>query len=203
MKKLFIALVTLFAMLSFVSCKCTSDNTVPAEASLNVENTVSVAREYMYLHYGENYRWYETTVLLKDFIDEENDGAIQEITSVFQFAEELEEEAYDTKVVMFTNTETSSSMEIYDTFWVGDCVLNAEAIVLSFEEAYNRVMESNFVKPHSRYCVLRKELGPLVCNPQYVFGNVRSQLYVDAVTGEVRDYNPAFEGFKLPAVEWP
>jgi hypothetical protein len=51
--------------------------------------------------------------------------------------------------------------------------------------------------------VLRKEVAPLDCNPQYIFGNKRAQLYVDAVTGEVKDYNPAYKGFTMPLGEWP
>lgn len=203
MKKLFIAFITLFAMLSLVSCKCTNDTPVLGETELNVENTVSAAREYMYLNYGDNYRWYETTVLMKNFLDEENDGSVAAITSVFQILAEVDSTAFDTEVFIFTTTEEESKMEVYHSFWVGDCVLNTEAIALTFEEAYNRVMESNFVKPHSKYCVLRKEVAPVDCNPQYIFGNVKAQLYVDAVTGEVNDYNPAYKGFTMPLGEWP
>ena len=52
--------------------------------------------------------------------------------------------------------------------------------------------EANIPKPHSKNVVLRKEIGSLDANPQYIFGNSQAQVYVDAVTGEVRGYNPAF-----------
>lgn len=40
-----------------------------SDGALNVENTISTNREYMFLHYGKDYRWYESCILLKDYID--------------------------------------------------------------------------------------------------------------------------------------
>lgn len=84
-------------------------------------------------------------------------------------------------------------------------MLNDELISLTFKEAYQKIMEINFPKPHSKQCVLRKPLGPIDCHPQYIFGNIRSQLYVDAITGGVTDKNPAFYGskFNSPVNNWP
>lgn len=83
--------------------------------------------------------------------------------------------------------------------------MNDELIKLTYKDAFDRVMATNCPKPHSQHVVLRKELGPKVANPQYIFGNSSAQLYVDAVTGEVRDTNPVFEGLNLgtPLGEWP
>ena len=53
--------------------------------------------------------------------------------------------------------------------------------------------------------VLRKQVGPVDANPQWIFGNLHSQIYVDAVTGAVSKDNPAFDGLNLgtPLGEWP
>lgn len=68
-------------------------------------------------------------------------------------------------------------------------------------------MASNFPKPHSRNCVLRREIGPIPdVNPQYIFGNTKSQLYVDAVTGSVTNHTPAFQpdlAFSSPTANLP
>lgn len=70
--------------------------------------------------------------------------------------------------------------------------MNEEVINISYKEAYEKMMEANYPKPHSKHCVLRKEVGPYDCNPQYIFGNIEAQIYVDAVTGAVSDQSPAF-----------
>lgn len=81
--------------------------------------------------------------------------------------------------------------------------MHVEDIEITFNEAFQRVMESNYPKPHSKNCVLRKEVGSTDYHPQYIFGNPHAQLYVDAVTGEVTDKNPIYEvyGFKIPLGE--
>jgi hypothetical protein len=64
-------------------------------------------------------------------------------------------------------------------------------------------MAANAPKPHSRQVVLRKEVGPNSINPQYIFGNFQAQLYVDAVTGDVKTKNPAFpDNMTLQKVQW-
>ena len=39
---------------------------------------------------------------------------------------------------------------------------------------------------------LRQPLGPKECNPQWVIGNIMQVIFVDAVTGEISDWCPAF-----------
>ena len=53
---------------------------------------------------------------------------------------------------------------------------------------------------------LGNPIGPVTINAQYIFGNLESQIWVDAVTGDVKNSNPAFPdslGFKMPLGEWP
>mgnify|MGYP006988825210 FL=1 len=205
-----IALGMVFAM---NSCKCTSDNSdknetaaVAEPAELVVENLVSTDRQTMYLKYGDNYRWFETTVVLNDFLDSDTELAIAGVVNIFQGITEYEGgKSFDTEVVTFTHTPGENTVEAVHDFWLEDSPLNDEAIVLTFTQALERVLATNSPKPHSRYAVLRKQVGPKDANPQYVFGNVKAQLYVDSVTGAVSDSNPVFavKGFKMPLGEWP
>lgn len=174
---------------------------------LVAEHVISTQRETMFsLAQGKDYKWFETTIELADWLDAEGqDGTIAEVTSLFQTIVE-EGKCVDTWVQYIATSATKGTMipQPIHSFVVGDCPLNDTPIKLTFDEALERVMEANCPKPHSRFCVLRKELGPKIVNAQYVFGNLSSQLYVDAVTGVVTDENPAFDGdFGKPLGEWP
>ena len=199
------------------SCKCSNEEpteTVIETVELNVENLVSADREKMYLDYEDNYRWYETTITLNDYLDSDTDSAfvtdstihpiIECIANIFQALMCLDD-SYDTQVVVFTHDMNNNTVEVEHGFWIEDFPLNNEEITLTFTEAMEKIMETNYPKPHSKYVVLRKQVGPIPANPQYIFGNAKYQLYVDAVTGNVSDSNPAFniKGFKMPLGEWP
>lgn len=177
------------------------------EGKLNAEHAISMQRQNMYnLAKGAEYRWFETTIELSDFIDSENqDGTIKEITSVFQKIIQ-EGTGFDTWVqYIITNAAKGTvTPDPIHSFWMEDSPLDEAPIKITFAEALEKLNQVNFPKPHSRYCVLRKEVGPKDCNPQYIFGNSKAQLYVDAVTGKVTDQNPVFEGYLGgPLGEWP
>jgi hypothetical protein len=113
---------------------------------------------------------------------------------------------YDTQVVSFAHIPGEKGIEVKHGFWVEDFPLNDEEIKLTFAEALERIFEVNYPKPHSKYIVLRKEVGPISANPQYIFGNLTYQFYVDAVTGNVTDQSPAFNEpvtLETPLGEWP
>lgn len=196
-------------MIGVSSCTCTQQNgsvTDSEVAELVVENTVSTDRQGVYLNYGENYRWYETGVQLKNFLDEENDGSIDLIVNVFQVIEQKDSTSFDTFVYKYQHfSDGTVNEEGIHGFWIEDYPLNDEVIKVSFREAFEKIQEVNYPKPHTRQVVLRKQVGPVDANPQWIFGNLRSQLYVDAVTGEVSPENPAFKGLNLgtPLGEWP
>lgn len=177
------------------------------EGKLNAENVISLQRQTMYnLSKGVEYRWFETTFELLDYIDSENqDGTIAEITSTFQTIIPMEG-GCDTWVQYIASNAVKGTMipQPIHSFFVGDSPLDNAPIKLTFAQALERINQVNAPKPHSRYCVLRKEIAPNDINPQYIFGNSRAQLYVDAVTGTVCTENPAFAGgFGLPLGEWP
>lgn len=202
MKNFLMIIVSVLITLGLCSCsKCsrqvepTDEETVITVDELNVENIISMDREDMFLNYANedttNYSWFETCIVLSDFIDEEGDYKVESIANVFQILNN-KEDGMDTHVILFAHNTTTSAVDVKHGFWVGDFEINNEEITITFEQALEKVMESNFVKPHSKQVVLRKEVGPKPCNAQYIFGNVKSQLYVDAITGDVTDVNPAF-----------
>lgn len=212
MKKLFVILASVLLMLGVSSCNsCTKQSSAPTLAtvevadSMYVEHTVAMDRQAMFAKGVDNdYRWYETNIRLVNFLDDEYDG-IEEVVNVFQTVESRDEHSFDTVVYKFQHTAEGTVEGFTHGFWVEDYPLNNEQIVVTFAQALEKVNEVNLPKPHSRYVVLRKEVGPVDANPQWIFGNSRAQLYVDAVTGEVSEENPAFRGLNLgtPLGEWP
>lgn len=181
-----------------MSCSCeknkpTEDVAVnDSTAGFVVENLTGMDRQKMFQDYGKSYNWYETCIVLKDFLDsEETDGTVTGVSNIFQVSEE-KGSGVDVHVIMFTHVGDSTQVDVVNSFWVEDFPMNEDAIKLTFKEAYDRVMAANAPKPHSRQVVLRKQIGPNPINPQYIFGNQTAQLYVDAVTGDVRTKNPAF-----------
>ena len=192
---------------NFTSCKCSNNDyvePVSETSELVVENLISMDREYVFLNYGENYKWFETSIVLNDFIDSDTTLFVAEVSNIFQVIEEFEE-SFDTHVVLISHSLDSNDVVVEHGFWVEDSPLNDKSIVLTFNDAMEKVFESNYPKPHSKYVVLRKEVGPNDANAQWIFGNRKYQLYVDAVTGEVLDKNPVFDikVFSLKPNDWP
>lgn len=184
------------------SNKGKNDDVIPV-AEFTFENVVSADKEFMSLNYGKGYVWYESTIVLANFLDEENDGEIATITDVFEVVTP-QQDGYDTNVVFATHSKDASDVVAEHGVWFGDFVLFEGEIQLTFQEAFQRFAESNYPKPHSQYCVLRKEVGPNVSNPQYIFGNSTYCIYVDAVTGDVSDVSPAYNGTDIekPVTIW-
>ena len=165
---------------------------VLSEGKLTFENVVSTHREKMFtISAGKDYTWYEShAVLMLDLDDENQDGTIRNINSVFSIWDE-EEGNY----VQYITTDWKKGTwtpEPIPGIWIEDCSLDEEKITLTFDAAVQKVMEANCEKPHDKNVTLRKPVGPKDCNAQYVFGNIMETVFVDAVTGEVRTSNPAF-----------
>lgn len=187
MKKIIYLLTLVLCLASCNSCKDTLD-----AVNLNVERITTTDKEYMFTNYTGDYKWYETCILLNDYLDEECDGTIASITNVFQVVLSEDANNCDTNVILAIHTPEDTNIEIKHGFWVEDFSMNDEEIKIPFTQAFENIMKVNYPKPHSRHVVLRKEVGPFAANPQYIFGNQDMQLYVDAITGEVTDKNPAF-----------
>ena len=203
MKKIFNVLAIVMAMVCcFSSCikkKVTLTQTV---STLNVEQCINMDKQWMFTNYGEDYRFYESQCLLAEYLEEDPTGNVVEVTNVFQAVSPTSK---DINVVMFThNVDGYYNSNVIESFWIED--FNLTDVKLNYLQAFTKVMATNSPKPHSRHAVLRNPIGPVAINPQWVFGNIHSQLWVDAVTGEVRNSNPAFpeeQGFNIPLGEWP
>lgn len=192
------------------SCTCSttnelSDKEVSGEKA-SVENLVSLDKQDMFVKHGGDYRWFETGVKLTNWLDEENDGSIEMVVNIFQVVEQYSETTFDTYVYKYQHfADGTINEDSVHGFWVEDSPLEEEVIKITFAEAFERLMEANIPKPHSRMAVLRKEIGPVDANPQWIFGNLHETVYVDAVTGEVRSSSPSFDGLNVgtPLGEWP
>jgi hypothetical protein len=194
MKKSFI-LTLLMSIILFCSCnscqqKEENKNIVPD--SMIVENIISTDKQAMY-QINPNYRWYETLVLFNNYLDEENDGSIAEVVNIFQAIINYSEKSFDTKVYKFQHSiDGTCIIDSVPGFWIEDCPLVDSVKIMPFKQAYEFMQEANLPKPHSRHACLRIPVGPLDCNPQWCFGNIESQIWIDATTGEAKNSNPAF-----------
>ena len=167
------------------------DGVLP-EGKLVFEHVVSTHRQQMFNLLGNgNYTWYESHAVLMRDINEAEDCTIKDITSVFSV---FSEEGGSYVQYITTNWERGTWIpEPIPGLWIEDNSLNDDAIKITLEAAFQKLMESNCTKPHDKNVTLRNPVGPKKCNAQYVFGNILETVFVDAVTGEVRTSNPAFE----------
>lgn len=192
MKKVFIFLITISLMFSLNSCEWFNKNKNNDKEEIVVENVVKADRDYMTANYGNTYVWYETQITLNDNLDEECDGSFSQIVDVFQVITTTDSVTFDTKVIKMYHLSDTSYIEEIEGFWVEDMNMNDEIISVTYKQAFQLINETNYPKPHSKNCVLRKEVGKIEANPQYIFGNFEAQLYVDALTGDVTDESPSF-----------
>lgn len=161
----------------------------------------------MFMKYGNNYRWYETCIRLPEFLD--SDSVTSEPTIIVNIFQSIVQAGEGADVLVWKFQHFPDGTVITDSIeglWIEDMPMDEDIFKLTYKEAFNRMMESNFPKPHSKNAILRNPLGPSGINSQWVFGNMREQLWVDVVTGEVRTSNPAFpdgESIELPLGEWP
>ena len=182
-------------------------DTISIKNAIDVDHAIATDRQAMYMKFKDNYRWYETCIRLPYFLDSDSVTSDPEIlVNVFQSIEEFNNGA-DTYVWKFQHfPDGTVNVDSIHGFWIEDCPLNDEAIKLNYNAAFERMLEVNLPKPHSKNVVLRNPIGPVGVNAQWVFGNISEQIWVDAVTGDAKSSNPAFpeeKGFKMPLGEWP
>ena len=201
--------------MSFMSCTgCSSSkediklqDSVVATAVLDVEHSIALDRQTMYVNYKDNYRWYETEILLPEFMD--SDSATSNPEMIVNVLQSIVEEGNGADVWVHKFQHFKNGEIVHDSiqgFWIENYALNDEVIKLKYTEAWDRMMQTNFPKPHSRYVTLRNPIGPVAVNTQWIFGNIQEQIWIDAVTGDAKNSNPAFpkeKGFKMPLGEWP
>ena len=198
--------------MSFISCtECSSSkediklqDSVVATTVLDVEHSIALDRQAMYVNYKDDYRWYETEILLPEFMDSENATSNPEM--VVNVLQSVVERGNGSDVWVHKFQHFKDGTVVHDSiqgFWIENYSLNDEVIKLNYTEAWDRMMAANYPKPHSKHVTLRNPIGPIGINTQWIFGNVREQLWCDAVTGEICNSNPAFPNLNTPLGEWP
>ena len=178
-----------------------------AVVALNVENAISMDRQAMYLNHGGDYRWYETDILLPEFMDVE--GATSDpvmIVNIFQTVVERGN-GYDTWVYKYQHFNDGTVLtDSVQGFWIENMPMEDKEILVKYVDAWDLMHQVNYPTPHSKHVTLRNPIGPIDINTQWIFGNIKEQIWIDAVTGEAAGSNPAFpeeKGFKMPLGEWP
>jgi hypothetical protein len=215
MKKILLFLMSVILFAACSGCGKSQENVnvvdsteiVVKDSVISVEHAIATDRQAMYLKFGDNYRWFETCIRLPEFLDSEDVTSTPEmIVNIFQSIVERGN-GYDTWVWKFQHfPDGTITKDSVSGFWIEDMALNEDVIKLNYKAAFERMLEVNLPKPHSKNVVLRNPVGPVVINAQWVFGNICEQIWVDAVTGDVKNSNPAFpeeKGFKMPLGEWP
>lgn len=99
--------------------------------------------------------------------------------------------------VQYINSHVVNGVQIpwpINDVWIEDSDMSNQPIKLSAEQALARLKEFNGILPSDcNFLTLRLPVGPKDCNVQWVFGDEYDVVFVDAVTGEVRDFDPAFK----------
>lgn len=180
---------------------------IDSTAAIDVDHAIALDRQAMYMKFKDNYRWYETCIRLPYFLDSDSLTSAPEIlVNIFQSIEEFDNGA-DTYVWKFQHfPDGTVNIDSIHGFWIEDCALNDDSIKINYNAAFERMLQVNLPKPHSKNVILRNPVGPAAVNAQWVFGNISEQIWIDAVTGEAKSSNPAFpeeKGFKMPLGEWP
>lgn len=183
-------------MAAVMLCAChrhkTPANVDQIDVVVNVDEFISSDNADMSAKY-EKYVWYESQVVLNNYLDGEYEG-VESQTNVFQ----VTDESGDPRVIRYIHTTNGTEIQEVSGFWIEDFPI--DNVEVNFEQALALLNAINLPKPHSKNIVLRKPMGPNSCNTQWVCGNIQSTLFVDAVTGKISETNPAFP---LGQGKWP
>ena len=161
---------------------------------------------------GKEYQWRNSRVILNDTVTMDNidDLHVVAVNDVFFYWD-----SQKGPMVQYINSHVKYGVQVpypINDVWIEDADMSDQPIKLSAEEALMRLKEWNGILPKDcDFIILRLPVGPNDCNVQWVFGDVYDVLFIDAVTGEIRDYDPAFTpnkkpkggDFGKPLGEWP
>lgn len=139
------------------------------------------------------YQWRNSRVILNDTVTAENidDLHVVAVNDVFFYWD-----SQKGPMVQYINSHVKYGVQIpypINDVWIEDADMSDQPIKISAEQALSRLKEWNGILPKDcNFLTLRLPVGPKDCNPQWTFGDVDDVLFIDAVTGEIRDYDPAF-----------
>ena len=176
MKKI---LLILFSVL-LLSTSCTKKK--PVISDINIEEVTKMDKAQM----PDSFIWYETLIIMDDYLDQNAEKPVEAV-NIFQAIVDGDPMVY--KFQHFRNGTTVK--DSIRSFWIEDYPIKDDSLI-TFNKAFELIKEVNLPKPHSRHVCLRNPMGPLETNPQWVFGNIESQLWVNTKTGEIKTSNPAF-----------
>ena len=184
-KLLFLALLMTIGLFVSSCSSCSNKETQEnkQQAELVVENLISADREYMFTQTDGVYGWYETAITLDEYVDADDcDGSVAEVTNIFQY---VNKETNDIEMLLITHRRDTTIYDIHHTIRMGYSALNDAPIKLTFKDAYQRLTESNTVKPHTRSCSLCLNSVPGCDTAEYIFSTDTVEVCINAVTGDV------------------
>lgn len=177
---------------------------VVADFTAGTNQIIALHKQTMYnLCGGKSYEWRNLNVLFNDTIKAEtiDDLKIVDITSVFYYWD-------NGPWVQFITSNVKKGMLIpakIPDVWIEDDDMSEAEIKLSAEDVLKRLKEWNGVIPPAKAMTLRMPIGPRNCNAQWVIGALSDVIFIDAVTGEISNWCPAFPipNVNGPLGEWP
>jgi len=184
---------------------------VVTDFTAGVSHIQALHRQTMFnLIDGEPFQWRNSKVLFNDSITLENIDELKvvEVTDVFFYWNN--EGPHVQFIASNVKKGTLIPPVIYDV-WIEDADLSDKEIKLTCEDVLQRLKEWNGVIPPGVSMTLRYPVGPCECNAQWVIGDVYDVIFVDAVTGDISNWDPAFNphnkakggDFGKPLGEWP
>jgi hypothetical protein len=198
MKKFIFALaVTLVMGVAFTSCSKCSHNEEPQPAPTTEDTNITkvIKADKVHMDSIDNtYMYFETTYTFSGNVDTLTTPDVVEMTNVFETVDKVKLEP---TVYFAEHSLGAKDSTVWDvrqgSFWLEDFDLREYEYKLTVEDAFRIMNMANIVKPKSKYCVLRAQLGPKKTNPQYIFGNDNTGIvFVDALNGGVSTVNPVF-----------
>lgn len=174
---------------------------VVQDFTAGVSHVQALHRQTMFnLYEGKQYAWYETRVLFNDSISDGNlkDLKVVDVTDIFQTFNPAMCQYISTNVVKGTIIPPA-----IPDIWCEDCDMSELPIKVSAEQVLEILAAWDGIIPPAVGMTLRCPLGPKTCNAQWVIGNIVDVIFVDAVTGYVSDWCPAFPQIEKPLGEWP
>lgn len=207
---LMLALVTLGMTVGVVACaECSKGETPKIDAPVvvyhdydgvvqdftaGVGQIQALHRQTMFSLIGsKEYQWRNSRVILNDTVTMENIDNLHvvAVNDVFFYWDGVKG-----PMVQYINSHAKYGVQIpypINDVWIEDADMSKQPIKISAEQALMRLKEWNGILPKDcNFIILRLPVGPKDCNVQWVFGDVDDVLFIDAVTGEIRDYDPAF-----------
>lgn len=176
---------------------------VKQDFTAGIDHIVALHKQTMFsLYEGEQYAWYETRVLFNDSLKVENADSLKvvDVTDIFQL--------FDPARCQYISTNVDKGTIIpkpIPDIWIEDCDMSKAEIKLWPEDVIGKLKAWDGIIPPAVGMTLRMPLGPRRCNAQWVIGNIMQVIFVDAVTGDITNWCPAFPipGDNGPLGEWP